>query len=138
LQRIQKEEAALATALAEMRKGRDAPDVPSMVPPLDDDAIRGAMDHLERAVIQRVIQQRGGMETGDKVGAWLHEFREACLRTDPKLINPAVTVRALERRLERLRAEGGLPKLSELKVRKSQRAIGMARLRSWGLVERRR
>lgn len=128
---IRRDEAKLEAALSALAEGRDVPDVPESAPPLGETEMRRALPHLERAVVRRVVQERSRDSEGRRAGAWMNDFREACLRMQPRLIPPSMTVETLAQELRRLRAKAKLPAAA---VRRSRRSIGLARLRSWGLI----
>jgi hypothetical protein len=90
-----------------------------------------ALPHLVKATIRRVIQQRD--EEGGKRAAWIEHFHAACLVMRPRLIAPGLSFAGLEDLLNRLRERVGFGKISAWKVRRSQRDVGLARLRAWGL-----
>jgi hypothetical protein len=132
LARIEMDMRVHVQAMEKLKSGEDIGHIPEPVPPIDDAALSRALDHLTDAVIRRVVQQRDEVH-GGKASSWLQDFHEACLRLHPRPITPSLTLRGFEKRLRRLRADVGLPALSDIKVRRSRREIGAARLRAWGL-----
>jgi len=135
LTRIHIGEKLVLQALATLRSGNIAPPTPEDIPFLDNATLNPVLDHLADAVIRRVVEQRDGTRGDGKVAAWLADLREACLAVQPRLITPSLELRSFDGMIAKFRASVGLPSVTELKVRRSHRKLGRARLRVWGLGE---
>lgn len=133
---LRTEQAKLSAAIKLYEAGNRSFVAPTYRPPLQlwPESYAKGRAHIVRAVLLRVIEVRDD-EDGpclQRNGAWLEEFRHACLKTEPRLITP-VSLETLARRLQRLRKRADLSSVKQLGLRRSHRSIGLPLLRAWGL-----